>query len=68
MKWVVDADIKGCFDNINHDKLLELIGKFPYRHLIKSWLKAGYIDDNTFHPQETGTPQGGISVLRSAQW
>ncbi len=60
MKWVVDADIKGCFDNINHDKLLELIGNFPYRHLIKSWLKAGYIDNNTFHPQETGTPQGGI--------
>ena len=60
MKWVVDADIKGCFDNINHDKLLELIGNFPYRYLIKSWLKAGYIDNNTFHPQETGTPQGGI--------
>ena len=60
MKWVVDADIKGCFDNINHDKLLELIGNFPYRHLIKSWLKAGYIDNNTFGPQETGTPQGGI--------
>ena len=60
MKWVVDADIKGCFDNINHDKLLELIGNFPYRQLIQSWLKAGYIDNNTFHPQETGTPQGGI--------
>ena len=60
MKWIVDADIKGCFDNINHDKLLELIGNFPYRHLIKSWLKAGYIDNNIFHPQETGTPQGGI--------
>ncbi|MGK7895204.1 MAG: group II intron reverse transcriptase/maturase [Xenococcus sp. (in: cyanobacteria)] len=60
MKWIVDADIKGCFDNINHEKLLELIGNFPYRHLIKSWLKAGYIDNNTFHPDETGTPQGGI--------
>lgn len=60
MKWVLDADIKGCFDNINHEKLLDIIGNFPYRHLIKSWLKAGYVDNHTFHPQISGTPQGGI--------
>ncbi len=59
-KWIVDADIKGCFDNIDHDKLLELIGNFPHRHLIQAWLKAGYIDKDVFHPQKTGTPQGGI--------
>ena len=59
-KWLVDADIKGCFDNIDHDKLLEVIGNFPYKHLIKKWLKAGFIDKNVFHPQKSGTPQGGI--------
>lgn len=60
MKWVVDADIKGCFDNINHEKLLEIIGNFPAINLIDSWLKTGYVDGKVFHPQESGTPQGGI--------
>ena len=59
-KWIVDADIKGCFDNINHDSLMKSIGKFPARKLIREWLKAGYMEDNVFHKQNTGTPQGGI--------
>ena len=59
-KWVVDADIKGCFDNINHERLLITIGNFPGRRIIREWLKAGYVDNNTFYPQETGTPQGGL--------
>ena len=59
-KWIVDADIKGCFDNINHKHLLSTIGNFPGRRLIKEWLKAGYIDNKVFFPQESGTPQGGI--------
>lgn len=59
-KWVIDADISGCFDNINHEKLIELIGNFPARKMIRLWLKAGYVDNNTFHPTEAGTPQGGI--------
>ena len=59
-KWVVDADIKGCFDNISHEHLLSTIGNFPGRRLIREWLKAGYIDNNTFHAQKSGTPQGGI--------
>lgn len=59
-KWVVDADIKGCFDNINHQHLLSTIGKFPGRRLIKEWLRAGYIDNNVFYCQKSGTPQGGI--------
>ena len=63
-KWVVDADIQGCFDNINHKHLLSTIGNFPGRRLIKEWLKAGYVDDNVFHTQNAGTPQGGyISPL-----
>ena len=59
-KWVVDADISGCFDNIDHKHLLSTIGNFPGRRLIKEWLKAGYVDNNVFHAQQTGTPQGGI--------
>ena len=59
-KWVVDADISGCFDNINHENLLSTIGNFPARRMIKEWLKAGYIDNKVFHSQLTGTPQGGI--------
>ena len=43
-KWVVDADIKGCFDNIAHEPLLKTIGNFPARRLIYQWLKAGYVD------------------------
>lgn len=59
-RWVVDADIKGCFDNINHSYLLHTIGNFPGRRLIREWLKAGCIDNNVFHAQITGTPQGGL--------
>ncbi len=59
-KWVVDADIKGCFDNISHKHLLETIGNFPARKLIHLWLKAGYVDKGVFHESEAGTPQGGI--------
>lgn len=59
-KWVVDADIKGCFDNINHRYLLSVIGNFPGRRLLSEWLKAGYVDKNVFYKQREGTPQGGI--------
>lgn len=59
-RWVVDADIKGAFDHINHDFLLQAIGTFPARELIKQWLKAGYLEDNRFQETEAGTPQGGV--------
>jgi RNA-directed DNA polymerase len=58
--WVVEADIKGCFDNISHDYLMETIGNFPGRKLIHFWLKAGYVEENVFHSTDSGTPQGGI--------
>jgi len=59
-RWVLDADIKGAFDNIDHEKLLELIDNFPARELIRQWLKAGYLEDGVFHDTEAGTPQGGV--------
>lgn len=58
--WVVDADIKGAFDNISHDHLLKTIGRVPGRELIKQWMKAGYLEKEVWHETASGTPQGGI--------
>ena len=56
--WILEADIKGCFDNISHEWLLENI---PLdRKILKEWLKAGVIYNEKFTETETGTPQGGI--------
>ncbi|NEO62875.1 MAG: group II intron reverse transcriptase/maturase [Moorea sp. SIO4G2] len=60
-KWILDADISKCFDKINHDALLTKINTYPsMRRLIKTWLKAGVMDNGTFSPTNEGTPQGGI--------
>jgi RNA-directed DNA polymerase len=60
-KYVLDADIKGCFDAINQEELLRKLQTFPQmRHIIKKWLKAGVIDKEVFTPTEAGTPQGGV--------
>jgi RNA-directed DNA polymerase len=61
-KWVLDADIEGAFDAISHEKLLETIGPFPARELVRQWLKAGYVEMGTLHTtaSEAGVPQGGV--------
>ena len=59
-RWVLDADIKGAFDNISHEYLLNTIGRVPGRELIKQWLKAGYVEEEVFHATTSGTPQGGV--------
>lgn len=48
-KWVVDADIAGCFDNIDHEFLMLQLGNFPARGLIAQWLKAGYMELSLIH-------------------
>lgn len=63
--YVVEADIKGFFDNLSHDILLELLSKRiddkAFLNLIRKWLKAGILDtDGKVICPETGTPQGGI--------
>lgn len=58
--WILEADIKGCFDNILHEPLLTKLGDFPEIQIIKKWLKAGCMDGLLFSPTEQGTPQGGI--------
>ncbi len=59
-KWVVDADIEGAFDHISQDHILDAIGSFPARGLIRQWLKAGYVDKGVFHETPTGTGQGSV--------
>src|SRR5438128_197685 len=60
-KYVLDADIKGCFDNINHQALLGKLRTYPaLRRLVKGWLKAGVMDGMDFSPTLAGTPQGGV--------
>lgn len=59
-KWVLEGDIKGAFDNISHQFILNAIGLCPGRELIKQWLKAGYVDKKALHDTKSGTPQGGI--------
>ena len=63
-RWFIEFDIKGCFDNINHDLLIALleerIDDIRFINLIKLFLKAGYIDDWKYNKTISGTPQGGI--------
>jgi RNA-directed DNA polymerase len=59
-RWVLDADIKGAFDNISHDFTVNAIGMLPGRQLIKQWLKAGYVEAEILHSTESGVPQGGV--------
>lgn len=56
--WVLDADIKACFDRISHTWLLEHI-PLPKR-ILRQWLKSGYMEDRQHFDTEEGTPQGGI--------
>lgn len=58
--WILDADIQGAFDNIYHSYILKAIGQTPGRRWIEHWLKAGYIEAESFHPTESGVPQGGV--------
>jgi RNA-directed DNA polymerase len=57
---VLEADIRGFFDNIAHESILNLIGNFPQRKLIERWLKAGFVFKGKLNPTNAGTPQGGV--------
>ena len=58
--WVLEADIKGFFDNIAHESILNMVSNFPNRELIRGWLKAGFVFQGKLNPTEQGTPQGGV--------
>jgi RNA-directed DNA polymerase len=59
--WVLDADIKGAFDNISHEYILKTIGEIPGRELIKKWLKAGYVESQVFHETENEWTTGWVA-------
>jgi group II intron reverse transcriptase/maturase len=62
--WVVEGDIKACFDTVQHDKLLELVSQrirdLRILKLIRLMLKAGVLDEGQFQTTEVGVPQGSI--------
>lgn len=57
-QWILEGDIKGCFDNIDHQWLLKHIPMDSV--ILQKWLECGYIDKHIFNPTLSGTPQGGI--------
>jgi RNA-directed DNA polymerase len=56
--WVLEGDIKSCFDRISHDWLLTHIPMDTV--VLRKWLRAGYLDKDAFFATTAGTPQGGI--------
>jgi len=64
--WVVEGDITGCFDHVQHDILLNLISKrirdSRVLGLIELFLTAGVMEESLFHQTDEGTPQGGIAT------
>ena len=57
-QWVMEGDIKGCFDNISHDWLITNVPMDKV--VLRKWLKAGYLESGRLNPTGAGTPQGGI--------
>jgi RNA-directed DNA polymerase len=57
-QWVLEGDIKGCFDNISHEWLVENIPMD--KSVLKQFLKAGFVFGNELFPTDDGTPQGGV--------
>src|SRR6202521_4680676 len=64
VNWILDLDIKSFFDNISHEKLVQLIEKRiadpRILRLIQKWLKAGVMEDGVWSETEAGTPQGAV--------
>lgn len=56
-QWILEGDIKGCFDHISHEWLMENIPMET--QVLQKWLKCGYVDTKQLFPTEEGTPQGG---------
>lgn len=57
-EWVLEGDIRSCFDRISHEWLLTHVPMD--KAMLRSWLKAGFMDKCVLYPTEEGTPQGGI--------
>ena len=57
-QWILEGDIKACFDRISHDWLLTHVPMD--RQLLRQWLKAGFLEKHAWFATTEGTPQGGI--------
>lgn len=62
--WFIEGDIKGCFDNLDHEVLLSILAERihdnRFLRLLENMLKAGYLEDWTYHKTLSGAPQGGV--------
>jgi RNA-directed DNA polymerase len=58
-QWILEGDIRACFDGISHDWLLAHIPMETA--MLQKWLKAGFMEKHVLSPTETGVPQGGIA-------
>jgi group II intron reverse transcriptase/maturase len=65
--WILDADIRGFFDNINHDWMMNFlehrISDQRMLRLLKKWLRAGVSEDGQWTKTEVGTPQGAVILF-----
>lgn len=63
-RWFIEGDIKGCFDNIDHSVLLDILRERIHDNriirLLEAMFKAGYLEDWVYKPTHSGTPQGGV--------
>jgi len=63
-KWFIEGDIKGCFDNIDHQVMMSILGEKlhdqRFLRLLNGLLKAGYLEEWRYHTTLSGTPQGGV--------
>lgn len=59
-QYIFEGDFRSCFDTLSHQHILDKLGNFPLKGLIKKWLEAGYLENDIFYKTNAGTPQGGI--------
>jgi RNA-directed DNA polymerase len=65
-RWILEGDIKACFDKISHGWLLTHVPMD--RHVLGKWLKAGFLEKHAWFATTEGTPQGGIISPALANW
>lgn len=58
--WILEGDIRACFDRINHDWLLERVPM--EKRILREWLKAGFMEKEVFYDTESGTPQSTYRI------
>jgi RNA-directed DNA polymerase len=59
-QWALDADLAAAFDKLAHDHIVQMLGAFPARGMVRQWLRAGVVEQGRLHRTEDGVPQGGV--------